>query len=228
MSRAIKNAHHYVPSSDESRREHEEDAALMKAMCRGDEAALSEVMRRHQAMVERRAFAVLRDRQVAEDVAQDVFLRLWHRAWSFDPSRGPLRGLLATMARNASLDKVRAAGHRPTTPMSAIHGADPDSTGEFLERWETGATWSSSLPTVDPVIEAEAEVEREALARAITKLPAAPQMAMRLRLDGLSHSEVAEALGCPIGTVKAWNRRALARLQRDSALLMLRVPMDVA
>src|SRR6187399_2553333 len=101
------------------------DAELVTAVTRGDTAALSVLYDRHVSVVFRAAFRRLGDRQLAEEVVQDVWLTLWDRAGMFDPAQGSLPGWLCTIARNRATDRMRALGRRPgALPLSAVFAAD--------------------------------------------------------------------------------------------------------
>ena len=98
------------------------DAELVTAVTRGDTAALSVLYDRHASVVFRAAFRRLGDRQLAEEVVQDVWLTLWDRAGMFDPAQGSLPGWLCTIARNRATDRMRSLARRPgALPLSLIH-----------------------------------------------------------------------------------------------------------
>src|SRR5258708_5083501 len=88
------------------------DRKEVAAIARGDQAALGRVYDRYHKLVFSLAVRVLNDQAVAEEVSQDVFLRLWHRAGDFDAARGDLVGWLATVTRNRSIDQLRSRQQR--------------------------------------------------------------------------------------------------------------------
>ena len=89
-----------------------EDAALVGRVAEGEEAALAELYRRHAAGVFAVAVRILRHGEQAEDVVQDLFVRLWDQPGQYDADRGSLRSFLLLQARTRSLDVLRAEGAR--------------------------------------------------------------------------------------------------------------------
>src|SRR5918998_6409958 len=99
------------------------DAELVADLVAGDDAALAELYDRHGDAVFRIAFRRSGDRQLAEEVMQETFLALWDRAELFDPAVGSLPAWLGTIARNRTVDRLRAIGRRPPAiALSAIVG----------------------------------------------------------------------------------------------------------
>src|SRR6478736_6350586 len=102
-----------------------EDATLVRAVAHGSEEALAALYDRHVDAV---ALRLTSDRQVAEEVVQETFLALWNRAELFDPSLASLATWLRTIARNRTVDRLRAAGRRPPLVPLPGHGdeGEPD------------------------------------------------------------------------------------------------------
>ena len=155
------------------------------------------------------------DRGVAEEVVQETFLALWNRADTFDPAMGSLGGWLRTVARNRSVDRLRAAARRPTLvpyPISATTG-EPDVSS--LDRIATpGSVMAGSVPVPTPEEGLASAETRRAVQAALATMPADEREVIVLAYDdGLTQSEIAERLGWPLGTVKTRTRRALARLR---------------
>src|SRR3954451_18889905 len=102
-----------------------DDAALVREVAAGSEAALAKLYDRHADAVYAAACRLTSDRQVAEEVVQETFLALWNRAELFDPATGSLAAWIHTIARNRTVDRLRAAGRRPNlVPLSAASGED--------------------------------------------------------------------------------------------------------
>src|SRR5438093_7386201 len=102
-----------------------EDVALVREVAAGSQTALSLLYDRHAEAVYVAACRLTNDRQVAEEVVQETFLALWNRAELFDPHAGSLAAWLHTIARNRTVDRLRAAGRRPNLiPLSAASGED--------------------------------------------------------------------------------------------------------
>src|SRR5262245_23865117 len=97
------------------------DGCLVRALIGGSESAFETLYDRYSASIFATAQHASRDRGVAADVVQETFLTLWNRAEAFDPSRGSLIAWLSTIARNRTVDHLRAGGRRPApAPFSAF------------------------------------------------------------------------------------------------------------
>jgi RNA polymerase sigma-70 factor (ECF subfamily) len=137
------------------------------------------------------AYSFLRDREAAEDVTQEVFIKVWRALPGFD-GRASMSTWIYTIARNASLSALRA--RRPQSSLS-----DP----EVME----------AVETINPVPPAEVLVERAAILRLVDQLPTKQrQVIMLFYMEAQSHEEVATMLGMPVGTVKTLLHRARAQL----------------
>src|SRR3954451_23638536 len=102
-----------------------DDVTLVREVAAGSEAALGDLYDRYVDAVFAAASRLTTDRQVAEEVVQETFLALWNRAELFDPQAGSLAAWLHTIARNRTVDRLRAAGRRPNlVPLSAASGED--------------------------------------------------------------------------------------------------------
>src|SRR6267154_936716 len=115
-------------------RERGDDAALVREVAAGSEAALGMLYDRYIDAVYAAASRLTADRQIAEEVVQETFLALWNRAELFDPGMGSLAAWLHTIARNRTVDRLRAAGRRPNlVPLSSAAGED-EQAGAALDR----------------------------------------------------------------------------------------------
>jgi len=142
------------------------------------------------------AYSFLRDREAAEDVTQEVFIKVWRALPGFD-GRASMSTWIYTIARNASLSALRA--RRPQSSLS-----DP----EVMQ----------AVESLDPVPSADAMVDRAAILRLVDQLPTKQrQVIMLFYMQAQSHEEVATMLGMPVGTVKTLLHRARARLQAAAA-----------
>jgi RNA polymerase sigma-70 factor (ECF subfamily) len=158
--------------------------------------------RLHSRAVYASAYAVLRDAGRAEDVAQEVFLRLWTNPGRFDPSRGPLGPYLRLMARSRALDLWRSerSGDRARDRAALLRDREeaPDE-----ER---------------PDVAAEHDADRTNLVGALRRLPTAQAEAIFLRyFGGLAVSEIAERANVPVGTAKGRIRIGLEKLRGEAA-----------
>ncbi len=137
------------------------------------------------------AYSFLRDRETAEDVTQEVFIKVWRALPGFD-GRASMSTWIFTIARNASLSAVRA--RRPQSSLS-----DP----EVME----------TVEAINPVPSADVMVDRAAILRLVDQLPTKQrQVIILFYMEAQSHEEVATILAMPVGTVKTLLHRARARL----------------
>jgi RNA polymerase sigma-70 factor, ECF subfamily len=192
------------------------DESLVARVISGSEEALAALYDRHAGTVFRAAMRVTRDAGAAAEVVQETFLVLWNRAEQFDSSRGQLSTWLGAVARNRSIDYLRAAMRRDrAASFSSFDGpADDPAVAERLTA--NGALIAAAVP--DPVPEVAFALEdcREWIAGMVDELAPLERRVIALAYtEGLSQSEIADALGWPIGTVKTRTRRGLRRLRES-------------
>lgn len=168
------------------------DGAAVRRVAAGDADALRELYDRYGRVVYSFAYRIVGDAGLAEECVQDVFVTLWRRADRYDPERAKLTTWLFVVARNRAIELVRARARR-ATPEEEI-----DVPG--------------SAPDAADVVSAADTAQR--LAEAMAELPEPQLEVLRLAFfDGLSHAEIAELIGIPLGTVKGRVRLALDRLR---------------
>ena len=169
----------------------QEDAALLALVQRGDESAMASLFDRYSKVVYSVALRVLRDPASAEDVLQEIFMQIWRSPDGFIATRGSLGGWLAVVSRNRSIDTLRR--RRPT-----------DSTDDVI--------LASPCNLAD---EAERNVMIERARSVMVTLPLEQRKTLEMAFfDGLTHSEIAEMTGDPLGTVKTRIRSALLSLRK--------------
>ena len=174
------------------------DAELMGRVRARDANALRALYDRHSSMVYGLGLRILRDPAEAEDLAQDVFLHLWRRADLFDGARGVFLGWLVSLVRNRAIDRLRArrTNAQKTDAFEVERQADPAPRAN------------------DPNETAYASELRIAVTKALATLPEAQRSALELAYyGGLSHSEIAEKLETPLGTIKARIRQGMLRMR---------------
>ncbi|MDF2734594.1 MAG: sigK [Chloroflexota bacterium] len=198
------------------------DVGLVREVVAGSHDALAQLYDRHADAVFASAYRLTSDRGLAEEVVQETFLALWNRAETFDPTVGSLAAWLHTIARNRTVDRLRAAGRRPTlVPLSAAAssgsafggGTEPDA--DALERvLASGTIVAGAAPVRSPDMEVALLELREALQAALAEMPEVERMVIVLAYgEDLTQTEIADRLGWPLGTVKTRTRRALLRLR---------------
>ena len=163
----------------------------------GDERAFEAIVQHYQQAVFALAYRMTYDVGRAEDMAQEVFLRLWRKLGSFDTSR-PLRPWLMRLATNTCINLLK----KRRLPTVSVH-ADED--GAAREP-------ADDAPRAPELAERHEMLGH--LERAIAQLPDDYRLAVTLRhVQGLSYDEIAESLGWPLGTVKVRLFRARDRLR---------------
>jgi RNA polymerase sigma-70 factor (ECF subfamily) len=174
------------------------DEELILRITRRDPEAVRVLYARHGRMVYSVAFAIVGSETEAEEVTQDVFLRAWEKAESYEPQKARVVTWLARIARNRAIDVLRQSGARNARVL------DSGDALEFLP--DTGA--------VDPGESAATAGKRRVVQAAVARLPPEQRRALTLAfMHGLTHREVAERLGEPLGTVKTRIRDAMHRLR---------------
>lgn len=193
-----------------------EEAALVRAVANGSEDALAALYDRHADGIHAVALRLTGDRQVAEEVVQETFLALWNRAELYDPGVASLGTWLRSIARHRAVDRLRAAGRRPSL-VSLPDGTEVgDRAGAAaIERLDPDlAVHGGAARDASPEAAAEAADVRAAVASAIADMPEQERTVILLAYrEELSQTEIADRLGWPLGTVKTRTRRALGRLR---------------
>ncbi|HEY8845649.1 MAG TPA: sigma-70 family RNA polymerase sigma factor [Candidatus Limnocylindrales bacterium] len=192
-----------------------DDAALVREVAAGSEDALGMLYDQYVDAVYAASSRLTADRQIAEEVVQETFLALWNRAELFDPAVGSLAAWLHTIARNRTVDRLRAAGRRPSlVPFSATSGEDEQDSAALDRLVATGTVLGGAHLGPGPEGELATTELRQVLRDALEELPDAERTAIVLAYrEELSQTEIAERLGWPLGTVKTRTRRALLRLR---------------
>lgn len=196
-----------------------DDAVLVREVAAGSQAALGDLYDRYVDAVFAAATRLTSDRQVAEEVVQETFLALWNRAELFDPRVGSLAAWLHTIARNRTVDRLRAAGRRPNLiPLSSAAGDDEHDQVALDRLVGAGTVIGGAAVGRGPEGELAVTELREVLRDALADLPDAERTAIVLAYrEELTQSEIAARLGWPLGTVKTRTRRALLRLREALA-----------
>ncbi len=192
-----------------------DDAAVVLRMAAGSEAALETLYDRYAGAIFAAAYRLTSDRGTAEEVVQETFLALWNRAETFDPGAGSLSAWLHTIARNRTIDRLRAAGRRPSlVALSSASGPDEDAS-QALDRLVSGGSMvGGATPAPRPEDAVVREDLRAAIRATLSKMPDVERTVILLAYqEDLSQVEIADRLGWPLGTVKTRTRRALARLR---------------
>ncbi len=178
-----------------------DDAGLVRAMHGGDGRAAGVLYDRHAAMVMGLALAIVRDRTDAESVVLDTFTQVWRSAARYDPTRGSVVSWLVVLTRSRALDLVRSTGRRARLTPVSVDDAP-------------AAALVASDGSSNPSLAVEASERQVKVAAALAELPDAQRSAIELAFfDGLSHSEIADRLAEPLGTVKTRIRLGMTKLR---------------
>ncbi len=172
------------------------DAALVNRLLQRDVSAFEDLYDRHSRVVYALVLRVVQQASTAEEVVQDVFLQLWRNAAQYDGSRGPFVPWLLTLARNRALDQLRLKSER--------------------QRRREDQAEELSLVVAIPDFEGFLDEKRRAtrVREMVASLNPKQKRAIELAyFEGLSHSEIANVLKEPLGTVKSWIRNGLLRLK---------------
>ena len=174
-----------------------DDRDLIARAQQGDRQAFTELVTRHQAGVVSLAYRMCGDLRLAEDAAQDAFVRVWQNLNSYKPQYA-FRSWLYRIAANAALDALRR--ERPTAELDPLSMADPGATPEQT---------------------AEEDQRAAQVHRAIAQLSPALRMVLILReYQELPYQEIAEALDIPVGTVMSRLNSARAQLRKELLVLL--------
>ncbi len=168
------------------------ERVLVERLSGGDETALVDLYDRYSGFVYGLAVRTLVDRQIAEDITQEVFVSLWEHPERIDPGRGTLRGFLGTLTHRRAVDAVRReeARRRREARVARDTGDVPDIAAAVLRSDTTGRVRT-----------------------ALDVLPEAQRRALELAyFQGYTYRQVADVLGIPEGTAKSRLRLALARI----------------
>ena len=167
-------------------------------MAEGDEQALGAFYDRWHPLVNSVVVRILRHRDDADDVVEEIFWQVWRQAGRYEGSRGAAQTWLLTIARSRALDRVRATKRRREDPLEG----------------EDGETVVQQVSDNDPGLSAESAERRAIVLAALAELPVEQREALQLGyFGGLSQSEIAERTGQPLGTIKTRMRLAMQKLR---------------
>lgn len=175
--------------------------AALHACAAGDRKALHRLYQHESRYLLGVAMRIVRQRQLAEDVLHDAFVNIWTRAASFDAQRGEARGWIYSVVRHQALNTVRAREREVF--------ADEESVEALLQDDDVH-------DAADHAFELNANLGR--LNDCLSHLDGAKRSSILYAyVDGCSHSEIAERLKAPLGSVKAWIKRGLNALRECMA-----------
>jgi RNA polymerase sigma-70 factor, ECF subfamily len=198
ISELVTSSASAAQSSKGSRTHEIDDLALIAAIAAGDSTALEQFYDRYAAVVYRVALRMLKNRELAEDVVQEVFWRVWRRSASFANERGRVTQWLFGIAHNLCIDEMRRMRARPAPVYEDVeHPLIQQLIDEQID--VPAAAWTTE--------------QRRLITDAMRELPAAQRQAIALAyFGGMSHQEIATKLNRPLGTIKTRVRLGLQKL----------------
>jgi RNA polymerase sigma-70 factor, ECF subfamily len=168
--------------------------ALLARVARKDRAAFADVYRATSAKLYGIVLRILHRRDIADEVLQEVYVKIWDRAGDFNPEMASPISWMAAIARNRALDEIRRK--RPESledhPEFLDVPSDDETALQRVMRGEDGKRLSDCLSRLD--------ADRA-------------QMVVLAYCEGLSRDELAQKYGQPVNTIKTWLRRSLAQLK---------------
>ena len=175
------------------------DADLMAHMAAGNTAAMELLYDRYNRPVYSFAYRMLGDREHAEELLQEVFLRAWRRCSRFSDARGSLIRWLLSITHNMAIDELRKQQRRPRKAESA----EPDAL--------LGTLQDTAMPVETQAILAD---RQQMVRAALAKLPENQRLVLEMGyFNGLTQREISEKLNVPLGTIKTRMRLGLRKLQ---------------
>lgn len=161
----------------------------------GDQQAVAVLYDRYGGMAYGLALRITGDATQAEDVVQDAFVSVWRQCGRFDPERGQVRSWLLTIVHHRAVDAVRRRANRAERAL-------PEGPDQFVD------------PHRRPEDAAESEMAASAVRTAVTLVPEDQRRTIEMAyFEGLTHVEIAERMGVPLGTVKSRLRIGLEKMR---------------
>lgn len=168
------------------------DARLVAELAAGDAKAAGKLFDRYGGLVYNLSARILKDAAEAEEVVQELFVRVWREAAKFDPARGEVKSYLVQMARSMAIDRLRSQASRAKREEAyALEAAEGNPSSSQTEQGRLVRQALSLLP----------EDERNILAAAY--------------FEGYTQAELAERFGLPLGTVKSKVRQGMQKMKKQ-------------
>ncbi len=170
------------------------DQELISQVKNGDKTAFKEIYSRFSQVTYNLALRMLRDKEDAEEVVQEIFLQVWNKAYTYDPDRGAVSTWVLNIARSRSIDKLRTLGYK-------------------AKNIEIDEEKVNSNEDLSRTIE-DREESRNVIRQALDSLPEDQRKAIELvYFEGFTHVETAEKLDTPVGTIKTRIRLGVMKLK---------------
>lgn len=173
---------------------HQQHLRLLSATAQGDQRAFAELYQSTSGRLYAIGLQMLRRRDLAEEAVQEAFVRIWHNAGEYHQEKGAVLTWMTSIVRYRALDMLRATKSR---------------------REDNEQTAPEAEDTQSPEVELYQNRDKVRIDRCLDHLEDQQKQAIHLAyFKGLTHSELCDHLGSPLGSVKSWIRRGLERLKR--------------
>lgn len=178
----------------------DDELKLMKRIKARDEEALSELYDLYKRLLFGMVISIVKKREEAEDVLQEIFVKIWNKAESFDEERGNVYSWIVTLARNKAIDRIRSKGYKTQQKQSvSIHEPLFSLEGDKHDPMET-TIFSDRAELVKRALEQIPEKQSEVIKIAYYR--------------GMTQREISDHLDIPLGTVKTRTRQGMIKLKR--------------
>ena len=178
------------------------DEALLRLIAQAQENALGELYDRYSRLVFSMALNSVNEPALAEEITQDVFLRIWNKATTYQAEQGKVMTWIASITRYRSIDMLRRLKVRPEGNRATWAEEEDDEPFDLTD-------------PIDIEYEVELNQRSENIRKAIAQLPADQRQALTLAFfKGYSHAEIAQILNEPLGTIKTRIRLAMQKLRQ--------------
>ncbi|WP_246043124.1 sigma-70 family RNA polymerase sigma factor [Fodinibius saliphilus] len=178
----------------------DDEVQLMKRIQSRDAYALEELYELYERLLFSMVLSIVKKREEAEDLLQEIFVKIWKKAESFDPERGNVYSWIVTVARNKAIDRIRSKGYKTQKKQSvSIHEPLFSLEGDKYDPMET------------TIFSDRAELVKKAL----DKIPEKQSEVIKIAYyRGMTQSEISDHLDIPLGTVKTRTRQGMIKLKR--------------
>lgn len=175
------------------------DEALLTAIAGGAIWAMESLYQRYSRILYSLAFRMVADHQIAEDLTQDALLAVWRRATSYSPQMGAARSWMLSILHHRAIDHLRKLRRRSSVPEAPLEEIELDEAFAAPDVWD--AVWRS--------------LQSSQIRAALMQIPTEQRLVIELAyFQGWTHSEIAEGIQIPLGTVKARMRLGLLHLKQ--------------
>lgn len=177
-----------------------EEANILHRIANKDEKALEELYDRYSQVLYSLIFRIVKNKNEAEEIMQDLFLKIWKNAYQYDSSKGSLYSWLISLARNMSIDRIRSKDYkRNLQEVDLVIDLTSETTGNE-----------------NTLINIISEEQVTLIKKAILNISEEQRKVLEMHyFEGLTHTEISEELDIPLGTVKTRIRQALINLHKQ-------------